>query len=627
MDAVLGRATALDPRDREAVEKLSVVPWPVDLDFAERLLGNGFTGLAAAEAHGLLELSSGTVRFRHEIARRAIEEAIPRIRRIAMHRAVVTTLLAGAEPDSAAVVHHAVQGFDARTIVRFAPGAARQAARAGSHRQALICFEAVVPLVDTLEAGEQADLLDDYGWELHLALRFDDAVGAARRAVGVRERIGAVVPWIETLLRLSRHLYMAGQTATARSTIERAEELAGRCNSAEARAATMTYRSMILVQTGLLDDAIALLPEARAAAVRADRPDLASLCSNYLGVALTDTGDEGGLAHLRDALAGALDSGRHEAAARAYTNLAEVLFRHNRTDELVSLLEAGARFTQDHGFWSHAFGLEVHEIHCSLRRGNWNDAERRLQTLLGSTPDPGMLAVYSRPIAARLRLRTGRMQDAYESASTTWDQAWSQQSLVGILYGGVAYAEWAWVAGRADVAQEIHDQLAQYDIPAGLLESFDQIHRLLGLAGVDVKSSESVAARPGASLDPYERAAALASSGSVGDALQALGILDTLGATAPADDLRRQLRRLRIASIPARPVGGSGGSSLTRRQVEVLRLLGTGLTNAEIAARLVVSARTVDHHVSAILNRLGAGTRRDAVRRATDIGLLETSAG
>ncbi|TCC34902.1 ATP-binding protein [Kribbella sindirgiensis] len=622
VDAVVGRAMALDPADRAAVEQLSIVPWPVDLDFAERLLGEGFKGLATAETNGLLELSSGTVRFRHEIARRAIEETIPQIRRIAMHRAVVTTLLARVEVDSAAVVHHAVEGFDVATILRFAPSAARQAARAGSHRQALICFEAVVPFADGLEASERAQLLDDYAWELHIAHRFDDAVRAAGRAVGVRQEVGDVVPWIETMLRLARHRYMAGDTAGAITTIECAEQLARPSDSAEARAATMTYRGMILVQTGLLDAAIALLPRARDAAVQAGRPELVSLCSNYLGVALTDAGDARGLACLRDALASALEGGHDEAAARAYTNLAEILFRHGLIDDLGSVLEAGARFTQERGFWSHAFGLEVHEAQCSLRRGDWDDAERRLQSLEDSAPDPGMLAVYHQPMAARLRLRHGDLVEAHDLARASWHQAWIQQSVVGILYGGVAYAEWAWVAGRGDIAQEIHDRLAQYDVPAGLLESFGQIYRLLALAGADVKASESIGSPPIAIRDPYERAAGLASSGSVGDALQAISILDALGAVAPADDLRGQLRRLRIAGIPSGPVSRVGGGRLTRRQAEVLRLLGAGLTNAEIAARLVVSVRTVDHHVSAILGRLAAGTRREAVGQAVALGLL-----
>jgi DNA-binding NarL/FixJ family response regulator len=61
---------------------------------------------------------------------------------------------------------------------------------------------------------------------------------------------------------------------------------------------------------------------------------------------------------------------------------------------------------------------------------------------------------------------------------------------------------------------------------------------------------------------------------------------------------------------------------LTGRQAEILGLLADGLTNAEIAERLVLSVRTVDHHVSAVLSKLGATSRQDAVTRAERLGAL-----
>jgi len=54
----------------------------------------------------------------------------------------------------------------------------------------------------------------------------------------------------------------------------------------------------------------------------------------------------------------------------------------------------------------------------------------------------------------------------------------------------------------------------------------------------------------------------------------------------------------------------------------VLDLLTEGHTNEEIAARLFISVKTVDHHVSAVLGKLGAPTRRDAVTAASRLGLI-----
>jgi DNA-binding NarL/FixJ family response regulator len=63
-------------------------------------------------------------------------------------------------------------------------------------------------------------------------------------------------------------------------------------------------------------------------------------------------------------------------------------------------------------------------------------------------------------------------------------------------------------------------------------------------------------------------------------------------------------------------------AGLTARQLEVLALLVEGLTNAEIAERLIVSQRTAEHHVAAVLGKVGASTRREAARRASELGLL-----
>jgi DNA-binding NarL/FixJ family response regulator len=123
---------------------------------------------------------------------------------------------------------------------------------------------------------------------------------------------------------------------------------------------------------------------------------------------------------------------------------------------------------------------------------------------------------------------------------------------------------------------------------------------------------------------PYEAALALVDSGDSELARRGLDQLDRLGAAAVAAKIRRDLRAGGHTVVPARrrstTLANSAG--LTARQVEVLRLLDEGLTNAELAERLYLSVKTVDHHVSAILAKLEVSRRRDAGPRARELGIL-----
>ena len=125
---------------------------------------------------------------------------------------------------------------------------------------------------------------------------------------------------------------------------------------------------------------------------------------------------------------------------------------------------------------------------------------------------------------------------------------------------------------------------------------------------------------------PYERALALM-HGSEADQLVALEVFETLGATAVAARLRMAMRK-RGVSVPR----GKGretrrhAAGLTPRQAEILELLEQNLSNTEIADRLFVSPRTVENHVSAVLDKLDAATRDEAVSRARSLGLLDAAA-
>jgi DNA-binding NarL/FixJ family response regulator len=124
---------------------------------------------------------------------------------------------------------------------------------------------------------------------------------------------------------------------------------------------------------------------------------------------------------------------------------------------------------------------------------------------------------------------------------------------------------------------------------------------------------------------PYDSAIALIGSGDVEALLLAADVLRGLGALPALVIAGRELRALGVAEIPPAPrrARAPRQAGLTEREVEVLRLIAAGLRNADVAARLVVSTRTVDHHVSAILKKLGVRSRSEAVSAAVRLGLVQ----
>ena len=296
----------------------------------------------------------------------------------------------------------------------------------------------------------------------------------------------------------------------------------------------------------------------------------------------------------------------------------------------------GLVFTQERGFWSHAYNLEVHRCLLLLRRGDWAGAEAGLRALVDTVDDPGMLYAYSVPWLGRLLARRGDPA-AEEMLAAAWAQARRHRLLLGLSYAGIARVEWAWLAGAPDVAQEVADALLPATEHPGAAPFRGELLRYMARAGLPAQAFAGCPPGYAAGLqgdwraaadawraagDPYETALELAESGEAEATGEALGALDGLGAEAAAARVRERLRAMG-ARVPRGPRAATRANpaGLTERQLAVLELLREGMTNAEIADRLVVSVRTVDHHVAAVLSKLGVQSRRDVAAAAQELGV------
>ncbi|MEU7608150.1 AAA family ATPase [Micromonospora sp. NPDC049204] len=658
-DAVRARCRRLAPACQEALAQLCVVPRAVGMDLAAILLGpQALAALAEAEQNGVIEVRPDGLAFRHELARRAIEADLPELRRRLLHRRVLAALRAESSPDRGRLVHHAVAGDDPATVVAVGPSAARAAAAAGSHRQALVLLESVLPYRDRLGGAESAALLDDYGWELYNAHRFHEAVRAGEQAAREYAGLGDEPARGRCLIRVSRHQFMAGETDAAERTAGEAVRILENGADDAAAAHALLYQGAILALTDDFARAVTALESARKRAGRAGRTDLDTLCLNYLGIARIEVGDAGGLAMLRQSVDTARADGLLEYVARGYTNLGEMLFRMGALAEAAGCVRAGLAFAEEHGFWSHAYNMRVHDLLVELRRGGWDRAEPGLRALAQRQDHPDMLYVYSVPWYARLRARRGDPAAAPLLAQA-WDRARRGRLLLGMAYAGLAYLEWAWLTNDRQRAEEVAAELLPRLAHPGAAPFRAEAVRYLVRLGVSVDPASSpvtaaagrqasdaagtqaselvvtqayaagvrgdwatAAAQWATHGDPYEQALELAESPDADTVAGALQTLDGLGAVAAADLVRGRLRD-RGARVPrgARRGTRANPAHLTERQLLVLSQLSAGRTNAEIAADLVLSVRTVDHHVAAIFDKLGVRTRQEAAAAARARGI------
>jgi ATP/maltotriose-dependent transcriptional regulator MalT len=459
--------------------------------------------------------------------------------------------------------------------------------------------------------------------------------------VEILERIGDPTQLGEALVRMSRHQFMQGATEQALAAARRAVDVLEAAGAGASRASAAANHASLLALAGDPNTATIALQRATTLATAEDRPDLVCLCQNYQSIAGGDLDPNGRIGLLAGSLQSALDQGLHEYVARGYTNLAELLYRYEHFDDLRGCLDRGLMYTTDHGFTSHAYNLRVHRALLLMRSGELAEAAAVLHGLIAGRADPGMLRVYSTPTLARVETRRGMpgTEDVLEAA---WNSARNHRFLIGLAFAGTALAEWAFLNDRPDVAARLLQQWSEHaDRPtAGPVTA--ELLRYCTRAGVPVTNRDIPAECPSAQAagllgdwkwaaaawaelgDPYEMALELAQSGLADETLEAVRILDRLDATAAANLVRRRLRDLGVRVVPRGPMAQTRANpaGLTPRQLDVLELLAAGLTNAQIAGRLFLSVRTVDHHVSSILTKLGVESRGNAKSAAESMGLV-----
>jgi tetratricopeptide (TPR) repeat protein len=214
-DAVLARVARLSPAAQTLLECVAVAPTRVELPLLQILAGEALASLNECLSGGMLRAEGEVVAFRHELARQAVEAAIPGPRRADLHRKILAALAASPSPDPARLAHHAEAAGDLQSLLRFAPAAAAQASALGAHGEAAAQYVRVLRHAEALSPELHAELIERRGYECFLTERFETAADELERALDFHRRLGDRVKEGNALRMLSRVHWCTGRIADA----------------------------------------------------------------------------------------------------------------------------------------------------------------------------------------------------------------------------------------------------------------------------------------------------------------------------------------------------------------------------------------------------------------------------
>jgi len=359
---------------------------------------------------------------------------------------------------------------------------------------------------------------------------------------------------------------------------------------------------------------------------------------NNVGAVLAWLGEVAeGWARLTRSLDMALADDAHEHAARAYTNLGGSHIQRRSFPEADRYLQAGITYCTDRDLDTWRLYMSAWLAHSLAEQGHYATADRCLADVLRHPHVSPITRVCVLTVAGALAARRGRdAMGPLDEALPIAIQTGEHQRLLPLV---LARAEAAWIAGRpADVAAEI-DRVWPFAIAHPEPWDLAGLSWWLRLAGAHRRASVPLASPFALMLAGEYRAAAgewqdrgcplwsayaLAFSPRLQDAQECMEILDGLGLPAVRHAVLRD-RHARGLAVPRGPRAARRASpaGLTARETEVLQLLAEGLSYAEVAGRLVLSEKTVGHHVSAVLRKLGEPTRSRAVATALRLGVIQ----
>lgn len=637
--AVLARVARLDDKARRIVHAVSVAPRSLEMTSALKIADGALEDIDTALSAGVLLADGHRLRFRHELARSAVEEALPPARRLGLHRKMLRILEEEGSGDLARLAHHAIHADEVDLVIRYAPAAAREASSRAAHKEAARFFEAALDHCGRMPPDEEAAMRVELANELGIIDRRPEALEHIDRALEHYRSSGDELSLARTLIPDTGARWRFEDAARFRRGIGEALDVLQRIGpSRDLTRAYIASAYQYMLARRHRAASVDLL-EARKTATESGTTDLTWMIRLLEGTVALVVGDtDAGVRILHEVSRQAEVERRRDDETLALMMLGSGGGEVRLYDEAIPALERAV-----------GHGLSVDQdylvAYCrawlgrvALEQGRWDDAVEYAELVDRATAyRKGIAILTGLSSLGRVRARRGdpgavKLLEEMVELSRTHELQHGWNAICGL-------AECLWLAGHPsaglDQLESAYRRALDTDSEWARGEIGFWMWRAGAIGGPPEGAAEPFALQMTgewrAAADawreigcPYEVAMALA-DGPEQAKLEALEILDQLGARPLADRVRSRLRELGVESIPRGPTRRtrSNPAGLTARQLEVLRLMVDGLSNPQIAERLYLSKKTVEHHISAIYTKLGVSSRPRAIRAAAEVGAIE----
>jgi DNA-binding CsgD family transcriptional regulator/tetratricopeptide (TPR) repeat protein len=640
-DAVLARAGRLTESARNLLEAVAIAPPHVDIPLLEALAGKDAAALDQCLAAGLLTASSSTIGFRHELTRLSIEESIEPRRRLSLHRQALVALSnpPSGEPDAARLAHHAEAAGDAEAVLRYAPAAAARASALRAHREAAGQYARALRFAESLGLEGRAQLLERYSDACYLTDRCFDAIDAVEEALGVYRATSNRLKEGELLSLLSQLQMCPASSVEAEPAGRRAVQVLEEFPPGPALA--MAYANLAAIRMNMEDSPGTAKWAGRAIEVAERLDETVPLVH-----ALNSLGTMEFLLHgpehrekVERSLELARDAGLEVHVLRAHGNMAWAAVHHHAHDLAERYHAEGLAIAAEPDYDLWRLNLLATRSLLELDQGRWDEAAESATLAMSDPRSSPLPRILGSVVLGLVRARRGDpsprplLDEALVLAEPSGE-------LQRIAPASAARAELAWLTGDAGAIDELTAPALSLAVERGAHWYIGQLACWRRRAGFDEPVAVAVpephalelagdAEEAAAAWDrlgcPYDAALARAASDAVDTLRRAHDELVELGAHATAAVVARRLRERGVRGIARGPRASTraNAASLTGRELDVLRLMSEGLSNAAIAERLFLSVRTVHHHVSSILRKLDVGRRGEAVAEARRLALLQ----